>query len=514
MQSSEKNHTLRDFFYVIFKFKMTIMIFTFSSVVVAILYSYTFPPKYEATSRILIKMVAESVPQGSGMFKPSSVITNINPSEIINSEIELLKGRYIAEEIMNTMGHEILYPPVEVPKTIWQKIKSFLRKNSVMIYEWTEDQLSALGLMKKLSPHEKATLSITRGLSTQVIRNSNSVKVNFKSTNPDLAAKVVNLAVSLYLKHRIKLHSGSNVLDFFSYQTANFRRNLEEAERNLKEFKDRWNVSSIEEQKRHILNLNSEIRSEIDKTDIELSKLDRKVSTIKNLLPLGSSDGTDGNISNPSHVVDSLRLKLMDLKLKKMNLLARYTENSPLITLVSKEIKEIEGELRKEEVKSAVSVDIDALKSKRKTLSEILEKSNEELIKFNQLDYELRDLMLKVRENEHLYNTYFEKTEESRISQAMDTAKITNVRVIEPAYAPIISVRTIKFIPQRIFNIILSFIVGIFVSITIIALVEIFDHSFKSSEDTEEYLGLRVLGTISDYQYVSRKAGLSFKPKL
>jgi uncharacterized protein involved in exopolysaccharide biosynthesis len=316
------------------------------------------------------------------------------------------------------------------------------------------------------------------------------------------------------LKHRINVHSVSNAMDFFSKQTTYFKRNLEDAERKLKEFKDRWNVSSIEEQKRHLLKLNADIRSEIDKTDIELARLDGKVSRTRSLLPERTLDRADSEITNPSQVVDALRLKLMDLKLKKMDLLARYTENNSLIASMSEEIKEIEGELKKEEVKSAVSIDIDALKSKRETLSKILEKSNEELIKFNQLDYELRDLTMKVRENEHLYNTYFEKTEEARISQAMDTAKITNVRVIEPAYSPIISVRTIQFIPQRIFHIILAFVIGIFVSISMISLIEMFDHSFKSSEDTEEYLGLRVLGTISDKQYLVRKAGLSPRQKI
>jgi uncharacterized protein involved in exopolysaccharide biosynthesis len=303
------------------------------------------------------------------------------------------------------------------------------------------------------------------------------------------------------------VHRSTDSLNFFLDQTENFKNKLETAEQELKVFKSVWNISSIEKQRKQLLEMNANIKSEIDKTDIELARLQQKVDSTKNLLTGIQNSFTDSDITNPSQVIDSLKLKLIDLKLKKIDMSLKYSDDTIFITSVDKEINDIERELEKEEVKSSVFIDIVSLESKKEKLTNLLNKSNEELNKINLQEFELRDIKRRVGENEELYSTYFKKTEEVRISQSMDLANITNVKVTEPAYIPIQSIRLIDFIPQKIFNILAAFLMGIFGGLSLISLLEIFDHSFKSADNAEEYLNLPVLGIISESDYFAAKTG-------
>ena len=373
------------------------------------------------------------------------------------------------------------------------------------LYDGFNVFLIKLELKKELSQSEEVVLRIMNGLKVRAIENSNSVEVSFVSQTPDMASKIVNTAVSIYKQDRINIYRSSSALDFFLEQTNIIEKNLIESEHRLKEFKKKWNISSIEEQRAHLLELNANLMSEIGIAETESAELNGKVENIKGRLEEMELNPTDGEFFNSSQVIDSLKLRLIDLKLKRSDLFLKYFEDSPFLVSVDQDIRELEKAITKEEIKTSVSADIAAVKSRLDRLKRLFTDSNTKLNKINELYYELRKLERKVQQNEKLYRTYFEKTEEMRMLIAMDHAKITDINVISKAYPPILPMRTIKLLPQRIFCILMSIWAGIFLSITIIALQEMFDHSFKSSQDIEEYLDLPVLGTISEKQSLRNK---------
>lgn len=499
--------TLRDLFYLLFKHRWTIIIFTFSAVFVAIVYSELYLPKFTAVSKVLIKIGRENTTTENGVLKPSSMITMMQPSAIINSEVELLRGRYIIEQTMELMGDEILNPPQEQPKTLWQKFKKFIKNQIKSLYDILDTFLFKLGLKEKLTPREKTILGLQKSFAFEPIKDSNSIEIKLTYSDPVLTAKIVNTAVAIYLKHHMEIHKTANDLGFFLDQTETFKKNLEDSELRLKDFNSKWNISSLDEQRSLLLKLHSSLRSELDEVDIELAGLTKKVSSTHEKFSENKLSFSGDDITNPSQVIDALKLKLLELKLKKIDLSLKYTDESPLIAAVSEEISDIEKELKKEGIKSAVSIDIAAHEAKKENLNRLINKITKELDKVNRLDFDLRNLTRDINENERLYGTYNQKTEEMRILQAMDTANITNIRVTEPAYIPIQPDRLIRFIPQKIFNIFAAFIIGVFSSITLISIMEMLDHSFKSSFDAEKFLALPVIGTISEKKYLVKKAG-------
>jgi capsular polysaccharide biosynthesis protein len=53
--------------------------------------------------------------------------------------------------------------------------------------------------------------------------------------------------------------------------------------------------------------------------------------------------------------------------------------------------------------------------------------------------------------------------------------------------------------PKPMMNIIVAFIIGLFIAIGIVFIVEYLDDTIKTTEDVEKYLGLTVLGTIPEF---------------
>jgi uncharacterized protein involved in exopolysaccharide biosynthesis len=96
-----------------------------------------------------------------------------------------------------------------------------------------------------------------------------------------------------------------------------------------------------------------------------------------------------------------------------------------------------------------------------------------------------------VKVSEEAYLTYLKKEEEARLAEAMDRLHIGNISVAEPAYVPVQPVA-----PRKKLNVLLALILGSSAGLAIASLAEYLDHTFKTREEVEHYLGLPVLVSI------------------
>ena len=89
--------SLRDFLHILFKRKSQILVFFFATFCTVAIGTFVTKPTYEAKAQILVKVGRESmyVPAtGSG-----NPVISINREEQINSEIEILKGRSLIQDV-------------------------------------------------------------------------------------------------------------------------------------------------------------------------------------------------------------------------------------------------------------------------------------------------------------------------------------------------------------------------------------------------------------------------------
>ena len=205
----------------------------------------------------------------------------------------------------------------------------------------------------------------------------------------------------------------------------------------------------------------------------------------------------------------------MELELKEKKLLNKYTEQSRLVQNVKDEIAMVRRKLADQEQKrygkSSTGLnltyqhlegelyqneaELSALEAKRKTQSAQLAAYQDQLDKLNRVEVELNQLEQEVEVYRQNYRLYLTKFEESRISSAMDTEKITNVSLLEPASAPLKPVS-----PKKLLNLVLGVFLGAFGGLGLAFFMEYLDDSLEKPEQAESALKLPVLASVPEFK--------------
>jgi uncharacterized protein involved in exopolysaccharide biosynthesis len=210
-------------------------------------------------------------------------------------------------------------------------------------------------------------------------------------------------------------------------------------------------------------------------------------------------------------LINTLEARLVELQLEEKKLLAKYTDQSRPVTNVREEIHIVSQKLAEQEGKRygrkstglnpiyqnlqqtllQNEAEINAIKAKAEIQQVHLAAYQGQLDQLNQVEVELNQLQQQVDVNRENYRLYLTKFEESRISEAMDSEKITNVSVIEPAHAPRKPVS-----PKKMLNLILAIFLGAFGGLGLAFFMEYLDDKIEKIEDVEDTLGLPVLASV------------------
>jgi uncharacterized protein involved in exopolysaccharide biosynthesis len=213
--------------------------------------------------------------------------------------------------------------------------------------------------------------------------------------------------------------------------------------------------------------------------------------------------------------MNTLEARLVELQLKEKELLAKYTDESRLVRNVKDEIRIVKQKLEEQENKNygRTSVglnptyqrlqetlfeneaDLKAIRAKGQNQKNQLAEYKIKLDKLNQIEVSLTQLQQQVDVDRQNYKLYLTKFEESRISEAMDSEKIANVSLIQPASPP-----NNPISPNVKLNIMLAIFLGAFGGIGIAFSLEYIDDKIENVEDVEEKLQLPVLASIQVFR--------------
>jgi len=504
--------TLRDFYYVLFRHKVTIIILFFSTIVTVFGGLYVWPETYEAKSMILIKLGRENVatPTISPVSQPQVIFTGLK-KEDINSEIELIRNRSIAEKVVGTLGVDFLYPKSEKPKAFFKWIKFKLKRMALGLRGYVFEGLYFIDFMKRLTPYENAVEAVQKGLSAEQIKDSDVVEINLRWFNPDIATETLVRVIELYLESHLEAHKTSGDYKFFKQQVEVIGNRLSNSEDTLQKLKEDAGIVSYYDQRRLLLEQVTNFRSVLKKTQIEVVETVEKSAKLKSQLSTQPKTIQLSNVVNRNPIIDSLKMKLLELELEKRKLLEKYSDGSHPIKTVTDEIEKVKSRFKEEgenvigatttgansvyeETKKNLmlqEVQLVAIKAKRAMLVKHISLNLSEMKKLGTNEFAVKRLKRQIEIDEENYLLYRRKLEELRVSDILDNESMVNVKVIAPASA---SYRPVK--PKKILIAGLGFVLSLVLGIGVAFISEYVDHSIKTEEDVTQYLGLPLLASI------------------
>ncbi len=488
----EQRSSLRDLAYVVFRRKWIIVGTLLATLVPATIYSLRIPSFYQAEARLLVKPGRENIyvaavgaPEGT---HPPTIIQRV--AELINSEIQILKSRVLIRRVIEQVGIPELFPQ--------------LSSENSGAPRPAEASLSTEGAVEQ-------TL---HGLSAERVEDSDVIEVAFKSRDAHLSADFLTKLIELYLERHVEIHQSGQSYDFFKAQADQLEQKLKTSARRLSDFKKKYSIISFNQLETSTLDQYVAAQAAKKDNDAEtigveqqIAKFKKDLSKISKHRTLDQSEGTD---SGP---VSVLKERLAQLELEKADLMYQYKPDNYKILRVNGEIAKAREMLEAEEgkfhgsvrtglssayekIEAEVLMDearLVALKSKKAEIEKRLIEYGQELERLGRLEPELRALERAVAVNEQNYKLYLTKFEESRVSDAMDAARMVSVSVLEPVTVPSAPIGV-----NRTLNIFLSLCLGGVAGLGLAFLMEYFDNSFKLPADVENNLNVPLLGSVGD----------------
>lgn len=317
----------------------------------------------------------------------------------------------------------------------------------------------------------------------EVGKKTNLIRISVDLPEPHLARDTANQITDQYVAMNVarKSQEASQMLEFIEGQLESIRGNLEKGERELDELKSEKGIFILSESAQKLIGQISQL--ELSRASLQLQQ--KQVAALYESIQKSSDDAPYllGNVSMPDpllvQMIGDLSRKLVELRGARLEL----TDNNPRVRFLQAEVDEL-----KKKVSATVLNAKRSLDNQMATMNRIIGGYEAQLRALPQAERLLAALTRKSAVNAELYTFLLKKHEEARISRA---GIVGNVRVIDPALAVLEPVAPKK---KRGFALIL--LAGAFLGVLTAFLMEYFDDSLKSLEDVEQRLGQSVYGVI------------------
>lgn len=450
------------------------------------------PRTYEAQMKILVdrERVDPVVSTEANILQQDRGLT----ADEVVSEVELFQSR-------DSLEKAVIDRELFEPKNRWSLAGIKLRV------------LGILGLAPDKNKRIfQAVLKLEKDLQVIPVNNSNLIKVTYDSQSPDLAAQVLKELGDLYLAKHSIMHRSPGTASFFEQQADEYKKQMSEAESRLVSFSRETGDVSPDFEKQTMMQKVSDFSVSLQQTRAEVSEARNRIGALKAqeaLLPKRVT--TQVKVADNPQLMANLKSTLLNLELKRTELLEKYEPGYPLVQEVEKEVaktvatiadaqqKEVHEETTDQDPSSVwvrtemakATADLVGLKARESAMSRALQEMQAKTLVLNQESAVQRDLLRTAKADEDSYLLYHRKREEARIADALDRRRIVNAVVAEAAAVPLVATG----LPFGL-QIILALGVATLLSLGVGFVAEYLDPSFRTPRDVEEHLDIPLLASI------------------
>ncbi len=393
----------------------------------AILYAVA-GTKYEANMKVLVRRGRADAPVSAGENAPLDLTRMTITEEELNSEVELLRDDEVLRNVVKQTGVGVggwwsfLHPAEEPAERV-----------------------------------ERAARRLAHKLSVEPIKKTNLIAIRYAAADPQVAAKVLQSLADVYLEKDVAVHRPGGELRFYEQQTADSRRQLEESERKLLRFTTAHRVVAAAQERDIVLQKQSDLDASARKTKIDLAETEQRVAELEVVLSkLPERSTTQLRTADNPELLRALKSNLLDLQLKRIQLLTKFEPNHRLVQEVDEQIRQAETAIVAERLapvkdettdrdphyewaKSELELAQLQLKTlqAREAATATQEKAYQEAAKrLGEDAITQEDLISAKKASEENYLLYVKKQEEARMKDALDQRGFVNVAIAEQPVAP------------------------------------------------------------------------------
>jgi uncharacterized protein involved in exopolysaccharide biosynthesis len=485
-QKSPAPATVRDYVAILFR-QRRVAVIAFAAIFVGTaVFTFLKTDRYTARMLILVENSERADPVVSAQPNAPPDLRFAVTEEEMNSELELLQSRDLLQEVAITCGLDSPHP------SRWNSLFRGAPSSR-------DERIS------------RAVAKLASKLNEQVVKRSNVIQVSYSSGDPQLAAQVLRTLADLYLKKNAAVHRPSGAVDFFGQEEDQYRQSLQQAQAQLVRFTRSQGVVSATYETEAALRQLNDFEAMQTETQAAIAQARRRVQALEAQQSAISPRMTTAvKTSDNPQLIEQLKTTLLNLELKRTELLGKFAPDYRPVKELETQIEQAKAamasaerapwkeettdrdpnfELVREELTKARG-DLAGLEARGAALQRAVQTYQAKALWLKQQGVEQENLIRTAKAAEDNYLLYQRKHEEARITDALDTHRIMNVRVAEAATVPVLPVH-----PNSWYFLVATMIATVG-SLGLAFIADFLDPTLRTPSEVEAFLDIPVVATM------------------
>ncbi len=470
---TESKLTLSDVAALFRKHRRTMAICFGAIMVGAMLLTMLLPNKYVSEAQLLVRLGRENMrvdPTATLSGTQTRVMSTGPREQEVNTVAAIMRNRSLLMKVVDSVGYG----------KILDRDADGNAKAEVATMGVLGDVNAPTGQVASLStltPRDKAVRVLEKNLDVEAVRDTNLVRIAFQSHDPQVAQEVITDLVNFYLDEHTRIYRTPGAHQFLLKQTAEMRERLRASEANLRDRKSETGLVATEPQRLAVVERIAKLQNDASEVQAAISETEAHVQHLRKALDgLSKTEVTEERTGNNGLAVGGMRQELYRLQLRQQELSATYTDDHIKVKQIREQLAAAQAVLANEENTTRHTtlgnskmyeetqlqlVDkeplLAALKAKSAVLEQQLIAAHQDLQQLNTNEVLLADLEREVQINDSNYRIYATDTEQARIDHVLNTARMSNISVVQPA--------TLNAMP-RFPNVTVIFAMGLIVALS------------------------------------------------
>jgi len=516
-ENESTSGSVRDLFYAFFRRKYLFVGSVLVILLAGLLATISVPVVYKARADILVKPGAgELTSVDSTLLDSKSVIRD---DSLMRSESAILESQPVAAAVVDNLGVEYILGDGKKDAESQQK-KGFLGKLEIAknrieakIREFLPKKETVNVQLSSEKDRSKAIGAVQRGL--EIERRDNFITLYYRYSSAEKAQTILREIIKEYRKRRSQVYAVRP--DAFKNETEAVHVELVSKEDELQKYLRSSNITSLEDDRKLVLDQLSEIEGEIQKADVIIGASETQLTALEDLSRTQPNHVVAAQAIASNPVVQAYSDRLVTLQLQAIELLSKYPRNSQPVREIEKQIETLKSLITSEQdytqseqadmaglVASPTTdtaglsspllmakISLDSQKTRRGILIQQRDQLKSRLAQLSTHEVALTRLKRDVTLLEKSYLEYCTNLRQAEIQAALNNENISNVSLVQEPTLPGEHNRKVQALVLAF-----TLIGAVFGSITLVLIFNHLDHSVHTPQDLEKRIQLKTLAAI------------------
>lgn len=449
-------------------------------------YTFTRTPLYRAQAKILLETPPSTILSIDELFTSS-----YGSEGYLTTQLKLLKSRTIAERVAREL--KIADRPefgelIQKKETLIQTITDFFTRWVFSKGKAIQAESDPVDRIIE-DPHSKYAWIIQEGMGFEQEEDTKIVNIYFKSSQPALAAEIVNTIVQEFIGFEVDLRYDATrqASEFLSEQQSLLKKELEAKEQELQRYSEDKKILFLSDADKTVVGMFENLNKAYMDAMLDRIKKEEFYREIREM----DVDAIPLSVNNA--LLTPLRAEYIRLKneyqTKSITLKSDHPEMKKLQGSLTTARDSLAAELKK--AQDASLKEYQAAQASEKNFERELEQQRREVNEMNNNAIFYNSLSIEIQNIRTLLNGLATRQSDTLVSARLNGLKSSNINIIDPALVPLK-----PFSPNNKTNLIMALILGLFVGIGLAFFVDYLDNTVKGPEEVEKLVGLPSLGII------------------